>query len=138
MHTFYTHILLFYLSKHPHPTPHTLADQPPPTEGPVLSNAVIGVIGGVIVLVVSVVVIGGVLLGKRKLRAKIWRPHSPASSENDGGSSSQGTDGRRRGSQAGGAVTGTEPSGLQYVLTLYQYTCTCVIGCTINLENFVI
>ena len=111
----------------PPPTPlcaHTLAlaDQTPSDDSPGLSNAVIGVIGGVVVLVASVVVISGVLLGKRKLRAKIWRPHSPAS-ENDSGSNSQGTDGRRRGSQAGGAVTGTEPSGLQYVLTytLYQY-----------------
>ena len=63
-------------------------------------------------VVISIVVVAGVLLGKRKIHAKIWRPHSPAS-ESDNASTSQGTDGRRRGSQAGGAVTGTEPSSLQ-------------------------
>ena len=82
--------------------------------------------GGVIVLVISVLVIGVVLLGKRKLRAKIWRPHSPAS---DGGdtSNSQGAEGRRRGSQAGGTVTGTEPSSLQYVVTFCHCTYTFVV-----------
>ena len=114
-----------YSPSPPPPSPirthsHSLTDQPRDDGGSALglSNAVIGVIGGVIVLVISVVVIAAVLLGKRKLRAKIWRPHSPAS-ESDNTSNSQGADGRRRGSQAGGAVTGTEPSGLQYVVTLW-------------------
>ena len=89
-------------------------DNPPPDN--TLSSPVIGVIAGVVVLVIVVMVVAGVLLGKRKIQAKIWRPHSPAS-ENDSTSTSHGTE-RRRSSQAGGAVTGTEPSNIPLVTTV--------------------
>ena len=90
---------------------HTPTAQPPPSESPPLSPIIVGVVFTMVVLVIGVVAAIGIL-GKRKLRAKIWRPHSPAS-ESDNASTSHGTDGRRRSSQAGGAVTGTEPSALR-------------------------
>lgn len=105
---------------------HTPTAQPPPavdTGG--TSPTVIGVVSGLAVLVVCVVVIVGILLGKRKIQAKIWRPHSPAS-ESDSGSTTQGVDGRRRNSQAGGAVTGTEPS-LQLVIAVEFCLSVCVV-----------